>query len=282
MVAAAATQAAQALPPPDWNLALGNPSNATPSPLSRTNYLMVKPFFALSYNDDKGTPNWVSWHLSPDYLGDAPRKNRFDPDTSLPSGFRRIIHNDYNGSGFDRGHMCPHGDRAASRDMSYATFVMTNIVPQTHENNAGAWEAREEYERDLAKNRHKDLFIVSGPIGQGGTSWSGPAQTIASGKVVVPKAVFEVILAVDRVNGAQPAQWVKPNSRLIAVIMPNDTSVPETDWARYRTTVANVEAQTGYTFFSAAPAAILGPKKQQVDTTPIAGVKPRRYGRHGR
>jgi len=28
-------------------------------PANRDNYLMVKPFFALSYNDTNGTPNWV-------------------------------------------------------------------------------------------------------------------------------------------------------------------------------------------------------------------------------
>ena len=40
------------------------------------------------------------------------------------------MHRDYTGSGFDRGHMCPHSDRAANEEMSFATFVMSNIIPQ--------------------------------------------------------------------------------------------------------------------------------------------------------
>jgi DNA/RNA endonuclease G (NUC1) len=48
------------------HLALGNPSNAGKNP---DNYLMVKPQYALSYNNSKGTPNWVSWELNKSYLG---------------------------------------------------------------------------------------------------------------------------------------------------------------------------------------------------------------------
>ena len=60
------------------NLLLGNPSSASTDPLNRDDYLMVKPYFVLSYNSDKGTPNWVSWQLTSEYLGNAPRKQVFD------------------------------------------------------------------------------------------------------------------------------------------------------------------------------------------------------------
>jgi hypothetical protein len=42
---------------------MGNPSNAQADVLQFNNYLMEKPAYSLSYNRDKGTPNWVSWHL---------------------------------------------------------------------------------------------------------------------------------------------------------------------------------------------------------------------------
>src|SRR3954471_23929474 len=44
------------------NLLLGNPSGAGTS--DRDNYLMVKPYFVLSYNNQKGEPNWVSWRVT--------------------------------------------------------------------------------------------------------------------------------------------------------------------------------------------------------------------------
>ena len=42
-------------------LALGNPSNAAGNP---NNYLLVNNYFALSYNRDKGIPNWAAWRIS--------------------------------------------------------------------------------------------------------------------------------------------------------------------------------------------------------------------------
>jgi endonuclease G len=85
------------------HLLLGNPSDAKEDPRDQDNYLMKKPFFALSYNNSRGTPNWVSGRLTKDDLGEAPRKPMFDPDNTLPRGFHRVTHKDYTGSGFDRG-----------------------------------------------------------------------------------------------------------------------------------------------------------------------------------
>ncbi len=257
------------LPPQEWQLIMGNPSNATKEATNKSNYLMEKRYYALSYNDQKGIPNWVSWHLSSEYLGDAPRKPSFDSDTDLPHGFHQVSHSDYSGSGFDRGHMCPHGDRTLDQEMSFATFLTTNIVPQTHVNNAGAWEMLEIYSRDLATTDHKDLFIVSGPIGQGGTGLHGAADTVGKGKVVVPNEIFKVILVANRDEKSQPTEWVNENTRLIAVIMPNDQSVDANNWGKYRTTVDAVEKKAGLKFFSAAPKEVVGPKKLKIDTTTI-------------
>lgn len=257
------------LPPSSWHLVMGNPSGATSEPSNRNNFLMEKRYFALSYNNQTGTPNWVSWHLSSDYLGEAERKNNFDADASLPRGFRKIEHKDYTGSGFDRGHMCPHSDRAADLEMSYATFVMTNIVPQSHENNAGAWESLEIYSRWLASEKDQDLFIVSGPIGKGGEGKEGYRETIANGAVTVPNKVFKVILAVNRLDESDPLAWVNARTRLIAVIMPNDRKVDQRNWGKYRVSVKAVEQATGLKFFDKVPAAVLAAAKEKVDNLPF-------------
>ena len=83
---------------------------------NKDNFLMKKKQFALSYSNDRGTPNWVSWMLHKDDLGNA--RKPFFPDTTLPRGFRRITPRDYTDSGFDRGHMCPHSDRADTPENS--------------------------------------------------------------------------------------------------------------------------------------------------------------------
>src|SRR5689334_8619219 len=57
----------------DNNLAMGNPSGAGTS--NPNNYLMTKPQYVLSYNNARGSANWVSWHLSTAWKGTTPRQD---------------------------------------------------------------------------------------------------------------------------------------------------------------------------------------------------------------
>jgi endonuclease G len=250
----------------DVDLLMGNPSQASPDPSQQNNFLMNKPFFALSYNNGQGTPNWVSWHLTKEHFGDAPRKRQFDSDDALPSGFTKITHRDYTNSGFDRGHMCPRSDRDKTTAMSFATFVMTNIVPQSNESNAGAWNQLELYARSLVTDEGKELYIIAGPQGIRGEGRNGFKNIIADGKVTVPNKVWKVIMVLDANDNDQDVERVDADTRLIAVIMPNDRSVPQDNWWRYRVSVKDVEELTGYTFFDKVSADIINPLKEEVDS----------------
>jgi endonuclease G len=258
------------------HLTMGNPSGATDDPDKPDNYLMRKPYFALSYNKAKGTPNWVSWCLKEGDLGNAPRPE-FYPDPTLPRSFQHVKPGDYSGSGFDRGHMCPHSDRASTNEASTATFVMTNIIPQSPNCNQKAWADLEDYCRDLVRKKHQTLYIVSGPQGQGGEGKEGPKEVIGRAeKVTVPAKCWKVVLAVDDGKGdAGDAGRVNRDSRAFAVVMPNDQSVGH-GWAKYRTSVKEVEGLTGYHFFDRVPASIIGPLKEQVDTEHIPAERHRR------
>ncbi len=245
------------------DLQMGNPSGATRSVFNADNYLMEKEHFTLSYNNSKGTPNWVCWRLEASDLGDAPRAS-FHPDETLPGGFKRITPQDYTGSGFDRGHMCPHSDRSANPGMSAATFVMSNIIPQSPPVNQKAWAQLEMYCRNLVERHSKKLYIVSGPAGQGGTGTEGFKNIIGERfKVVVPAQCWKVIMVLDA-EGGDDLQKVNEQTRLIAVIMPNNMSVGQ-DWSRFRVPVRDVESLTGYKFFSKVPANIIEPLKEKAD-----------------
>ena len=256
---------------------LGNPSHAAADP---GNYLMVKPYFALSYNNAKGTPNWVSWRLTAADLGTAPRKLEFDPDFTLPAGFNQVTHRDYVGGGFDRGHMCPHGDRTADQTMSFATFVMTNVIPQAANVNQKAWDQEETYCRDLARRGHR-LYIIDGPAGQGGIGRFGRRDTIANGRVVVPSDCWKVALILDD-DGTDPdPASITPDARVLAVDMPNDqTSVGE-EWAQYRTTPADIERRTGLRFFDRLRPDVADALRNRVDRMPLPPPVPAHHGRGG-
>jgi endonuclease G len=270
---------APAAPDPADNLLLGNPSGATADPANRDNYLLIKKFFTLSYNDTKGTPNWVSWRVTAADLGTAARKPQFDPDNELPAGFKRITHRDYTGGGFDRGHMCPHSDRAGDREKSYATFVMTNVIPQAANVNQKAWRELEEYGRELVYKQHRRLYVVSGPAGRGGRGLNGTVETIAKGKVVVPAECWKVIVSVPETDGPGDPSAVTADTRVIAVDMPNDNAVVTgSAWAQYRVSPAEVERRTGYRFFDRLRPDVAEALRQKVDAVHIPPPQTRGRG----
>jgi endonuclease G, mitochondrial len=209
----------------------------------------------------------VAWRVTKDNRGDAPRKFQFDPDPEVPKGFRHINHKDYSGSGFDRGHMCPHSDRAADKDMSYATFIMTNIIPQAPKVNQKAWAAEEEYLRGLVKKGHR-LYLIAGPAGKGGVGKDGLKDEIAGGHVVVPAECWKiaVVLPVEKDDDTtDDLKRITKRTRVIAVVMPNNEEKVGLSWAKYRVSVKHIEKLTGYTFFDRLPVDLADALKADVD-----------------
>jgi endonuclease G, mitochondrial len=220
------------------HLTMGNPSNAVTDVAQPNNYLMDKPQYALSYSRDNGGPNWVSWHLDASWLGSTPRQDDFRADTSLPAGWYQVQATDFSGSGFDRGHMCPSADRTITVAANSATFLMTNMIPQLPANNQGVWANLESYSRTLV-SQGNELYIISG--GQ------GLQYFIANGRVAVPAQTWKVIVVLP--VGSDDVSRVTTSTRTIAVVIPNSGTIG-TDWRAYRVSVDQVEAITGFDFFS--------------------------------
>lgn len=251
------------------HMLLGNPSAAVDSPSARDNFLMIKPYYCLSYNNSNGTPNWVSWRVVESDLGSAPRKRGFDPDMTLPAGFTRITQTDYSASGFDRGHMCPHSDRAATEEMSFATFVMTNIIPQAPHVNQRAWAQLEMYCRDLVHQRHDRLYIISGPAGKGGRGSAGFKEHIGKDNVLVPAECWKIVVDVAGGGGEDDLPRITPSTRVITVIMPNDETAVNYEWSGFRTTPAEVERRTGLHFFDRLPTDVAAALREKQDRESI-------------
>ncbi|MDQ4123179.1 MAG: DNA/RNA non-specific endonuclease [Acidobacteriota bacterium] len=218
-------------------LRLGNPSGANNS--DPNNYLMVKPYYALSYNRSRGTANWVLWRVTQADIGDVDRGN-FRPDDSLPPNFPRITPNDYTGSGFDRGHICPSKDRSNTREANDATFLMTNIVPQEPESNQGVWKTLEDYSRDLVEQGN-EIYVAAGVSGERGR---------VKNKVTVPVSMWKIVVVLP--SGSDVSD-INGNTRIIAVDIPNAKGVRSEDWRKYRTTVRQIEQKTGYNLLSVLP-----------------------------
>ncbi|MCY7284309.1 MAG: DNA/RNA non-specific endonuclease [Cyanobacteria bacterium CAN_BIN43] len=229
------------------NALLGLPSSATS--FNANDYLINRSQYVISYNRSKAIPNWASWQLNQSWLGSRPRIP-FEPDDTLPSGWEKVVPNDYTGSGFDRGHVVPAADRNKTAEDSKAVFLMTNIFPQAPDNNQGPWAQLESYCRDLVA-QGKELYIVAGGAGEGGKGEKGVKGAIAQGKVSVPASTWKVVLVSDRPGSGLAG--ITEQTRVIAVIMPNQQGIKDTSWREYRRSVDQVEELTGYNLFSNIP-----------------------------
>jgi endonuclease G len=232
----------------DVHLTMGNPSDAENDLLMPNNYLMVKPEYTLSYNRERGTPNWVSWHLADEWVGTLSRVDTFRADPEVPADWYRVTQLDYFATGFDRGHMVPNADRdkETSVPINQATFLMSNMIPQSPNNNQGPWADLENYLRTLVPAN--ELYIVAGGSGIGGNSGSGVVNTIANGNITVPSHTWKVVLVLPKDSGDDVSRATAA-TRTIAVRMPNVQGIFNDDWTLYLTTVDAVEQVTGYDFF---------------------------------
>ena len=234
-------------------LAFGNPSNATQNTSNADNYLMVNNDYALSYNNSRGSANWVSWRITMSDFGDAERQNDFRPDPNLPKNFTRITPADYTGSGFDRGHLCPSADRSSSQEANSATFYMTNMMPQTPDLNRNVWNDFESYSRDLVKKNKIDLYVVAGCYGEKGK---------LKKKISVPTNCWKVIVAIPQGADFSAANQ---NTQVTAVDMPNTAFPGKTDWRKFRTTVRAVEQKTNLNLLSNLPQNLQDTLETRVD-----------------
>jgi endonuclease G len=240
---------------PSVHLALGTPVDADPS----DDELMVKPEYALSYNRTRNAPNWVSWELNASYLGHVHRhKVRFLSDDALPGDWYHVRHDDYRGSLYDRGHLVPSEDRTRTPEENLATYRLTNVLPQRHELNVGPWLRLEEYCHALAAKEGRELYIMAGGI------FSAHPEAIGHG-VSVPDAFFKIVVVL---GPGEAASDVHASTRVIAVIMPNTSEVPDASWAAYRTTVREVERRTGYDFLTRVPEPIQQVIERRIDSGP--------------
>ena len=243
------------VPPADGdnsNLLFGNPSGATNSMTMSENYLIDMKFYTESYSSSRGTPNWVSWHIDASRIGSTGRLDNFASFLDLPSNYYQVQSNSYSGSGFDRGHNCPSGDRTSSTEANSSTFLMPNMIPQAPNNNQKAWASLESYLRAEVQKGF-EVYIIMGSYGKGGTGSIGFAETINGGKIVVPKRVWKV--AVILPIGNNDLARVTSDTRVLAIDTPNENNI-SSDWKTFITTIDALEKSTSYDLLSKLPTAI--------------------------
>ena len=137
--------------------------------------------------------------LTKKQLAAVKRAPGFKPDKLLPAGFIKLVHKDYTGSGLTEATCRRHSDRNPDKDMNDSTFVMTNIVGQSHDLNAlNAWNGLENPLTCYWSTPQHRLCL--GRSRRGAAKWI-QSKAIAHGKVAAPAHCWKVIMAWTRNDG---------------------------------------------------------------------------------
>lgn len=204
-------------------------------PSSTTGAIVEHNYFTLSYSEQHEQAEWVAYELNKNHLS----RNDFDrpyfiEDEKVKT--KSAHWRNYKNSGYDRGHLCPAGDRRMSIDAYTETFLTSNISPQDRDFNAGIWNRLEQKVRYWA-GKYDGVYVVTGGV------LKGDMNTIGDENVSVPNEFFKIVLDVS--NGKYKA---------IAFLIPNKSL--EKSFYEYTVSIDEIEAKTGINFFPNLPDSI--------------------------
>lgn len=197
-------------------------------PTSTTGQIVHHDGYSLSYSEPYEQAEWVAYELKKEHLSQNNFKRPyFEIDQAVKTG--AASWRNYKNSGYDKGHLCPAGDKRYSQKAHDETFLTSNITPQEHQFNAGIWNTLEQQTRYWAK-RYDGVFVVTGSV------LKGNLKRIGAEQVAVPNLFYKVLL--DYNNGAP---------KVIAFLVPHqDSNLP---LQRFVVSVDHIENATGIDFF---------------------------------
>ena len=202
-----------------------------------TNDLIIREIYALSSNDESKFADWVAYRVTRETIGTSSSLDRdWKPDPALEAN-ETLEEDDYKNANsahkYDKGHQAPLASFAGTVFWRSTNFL-SNITPQKADLNQGPWVDLESKVRHAAYHLG-EVYVVTGPLYAPGVSM--PVLPNADEPHVVPTGYWKVI-ATD-------------NGRVSAFTFRQDT--PRSDnYCEHRTTLADVETQSGLDIFPQA------------------------------
>lgn len=195
-------------------------------PTSTSNAIYKHATYTLSYVEDYEQAEWVAYSLEPSDIKEVNfDRPFFEIDEAVVTGSAHW--KNYKNSGYNKGHLCPAGDRRGSYKDFEETFLTSNISPQTYEFNSGVWNRLEQKVRYWAK-KYDGIYIITAGV------LSDNLKTIGFEDVAVPKYFYKVLLTKDK-------------KRMIGFLVPHKDS--DKPLYEFVVPVDTIEKMTGIDFF---------------------------------
>ena len=198
----------------------------------------------IGLNEDFKMASWTFHQLLPDVVkGGVTRSNDFRPDpildgkTAVEADYfikekRPDETYDYDGFGFDRGHLAPSADFRWSEKGLSESYYYSNMTPQRPDFNRDSWAEVENLLRTIIENNPQRYFVLTGPV----LHDSLPIIERSINQIKIPELHYKIIADLD-----------SDNPKGMAFLMPNKKC--ERPLFDYVVSIDSVESVTGLNFF---------------------------------
>lgn len=222
--------------------------------------------YSMLYDTKENIAYWVAYPHHTSYLGDQSRTNAWAYDPIVPRTLQANLSSGFGtGSGYDRGHQIPSGDRTSDRETNKQTFYYTNMTPQLSRFNQDKWAKLEGQVRGWLKdgsNRPDTLYVVTGAVLRtAGGAEKVEYMTKGDKKVAIPNYYYKVLLYRKGSIYSSIGFWY------------THANHGNTDANRSETkTVREIERLTGFDFFSNLPREIQDNIEDVIDFSIFTGL----------
>ena len=173
--------------------------------------IVVNRYYTLGYSYYFRQAKWALEIIDPDKT-DVERFDNFRPDLRVPELFRADLA-DYEGSGFDRGHLVASANQSEFEIQNSETFLLSNMAPQMPKFNRGIWKTLEEAVRNLdAQKSVLETYVICGPV----FNFDVPIVTIKPKgdkgvTLPIPHSFFKSVLTEDDKGRLHMWSFIIPN-----------------------------------------------------------------------
>ena len=184
--------------------------------------------YTISYSTEHKQAHWNYYLIvARRQYGKVKRKSSFIANPQLAAS-QSCSDSDYQGCGFDRGHLAPAEDMSFSRVAMNESFFLSNVSPQVAGFNRGIWKRLETQVRRW-KTKSDTIHVITG-----GCIHNGLPKI--KGSISIPDSFYKIAIAKDK----------KGNLNAIAFKIPNKPS--KRALTSYLVTIDELEALTKIDF----------------------------------
>lgn len=214
----------------------------------------------LVYSEKNEVAKWVAHIITPDVLsGTVSRTNDFRTDPMIKTGssveadyfltkWKADSTLEYDGFGFDRGHLAPSADFRWSQKALSESYFYSNMSPQLPAFNREIWSHLEDRIRGyLYDHPTSQLYVITGPV----LSENLPVIERGVNKVTIPALFWKAAVDLE-------------NKKAIGFIIPNRGSKEPLE--SFAVSIDKIETLTGLNLFAALPDSIAKLLEARVDT----------------